>query len=127
MYKVVYPFWDMKDKNKHEYKVGDTFPFDGRKIKQERLEELSSTNNKIGKILIKFEKEILNSDSGINNLDELNPTENEESDSENSNPEDVEKNINLNNEDNDNITVPSSTENSESNSETPDKNVSKKE
>lgn len=57
MYKVVYPFWDKKDKTKHEYAVGDPFPFDGREISQKRLESLTTENNDIGKILIVFEDE----------------------------------------------------------------------
>lgn len=54
MYKVIYKeFYDMKDKTKHVYRKGDIFPFDGRKIPQKRIEELSTESNKIGVPLIK--------------------------------------------------------------------------
>lgn len=54
MYKVIYDkFYDMKDKTKHVYKKGDKFPFDDRKISAKRIEELSTSNNKIGVPLIK--------------------------------------------------------------------------
>ena len=47
---VIKDFTDLQD-NKHVYRVGDKFPRKGR-VKKERLEELSSTNNKRGVILI---------------------------------------------------------------------------
>ena len=54
MYRVVHIFYDMEDKNKHVYMVNDIFPHDGRKISKKRLEELSSTKNKIGEVLIEL-------------------------------------------------------------------------
>ena len=36
----------------HEYKAGDPFPHDGREIQDERLDELSSAENMIGKPVI---------------------------------------------------------------------------
>lgn len=58
-YKVVHRFRDLQD-NDHIYKVGDTYPRKEIKIEDvapERIEELSGTQNKIGEILIKAEKE----------------------------------------------------------------------
>ena len=51
MYKVLVAFTDLQDKNR-TYNVGDTFPRDGFKVSAERLQELSSTNNKRGVALI---------------------------------------------------------------------------
>ena len=58
-YIVVYKaFKDLKDKG-HIYKKGDEYPRNGLKPSKKRIEELSTTNNKIGKILI----EKVNTDS----------------------------------------------------------------
>lgn len=51
MYKVVNYFTDLQDDN-HPYNVGDTFPREGAKATKKRLAELSSTDNKQGKVLI---------------------------------------------------------------------------
>ena len=51
MYKVLVAFTDLQDKNR-TYNVGDRFPRDGFKVSAERLQELSSTNNKRGVALI---------------------------------------------------------------------------
>ena len=85
MYKVVHSFWDMEDKTRHTYKVGDEFPYDGRKIKKQRLDELASKDNKIGEILIYFEEfnsttsNDLNSDNGKES-NELDDNQNENND-----------------------------------------------
>lgn len=50
MYKVIHEFLDLQDGNRY-YGVGDTFPYSGKSKK--RLEELSTSNNKIGVPLIK--------------------------------------------------------------------------
>ncbi|MFL1998356.1 hypothetical protein VYF65_004156 [Lysinibacillus irui] len=50
-YKVIYMFRDLQD-NDHIYKVGDKYPRKGR-VAKARIEELSSTDNKIGVPLIK--------------------------------------------------------------------------
>lgn len=52
MYKVIHEFLDLQD-NSHYYGVGATFPRRGYKATEERLAELASANNKIGKPLIK--------------------------------------------------------------------------
>lgn len=44
-------FKDLRDKG-YIYKKGDEYPRDGLKPSKKRIEELSTTNNKIGKILI---------------------------------------------------------------------------
>ena len=51
MYKVIAYFTDLQDNN-HPYKEGDTFPRKGLEVKEERLAELSGSNNKQGKPLI---------------------------------------------------------------------------
>ncbi|TDL34573.1 hypothetical protein E2R51_02325 [Jeotgalibacillus sp. S-D1] len=53
-YKVAQDFTDLTDD--HVYFSGDKFPRKGR-AKKERIEELSTTNNKIGKVLIVEQKE----------------------------------------------------------------------
>ena len=81
MYRVVHSFFDMEDKNKHVYRVNDIFPHDGRKIAKKRLEELSSTKNKIGEILIELvDENVLNNElTGLENNDENNPNEDNDS------------------------------------------------
>lgn len=55
-YKVIHYFTDLQDFN-HPYKVGDTFPRVGMKVSEARLKELSSSNNKQKKALIKLVEE----------------------------------------------------------------------
>lgn len=60
-HEVIYPFRDLEDKKAtfpdgRVYQVGDKFPATKemeRKVTDERIEELSSNKNKIGKPLIK--------------------------------------------------------------------------
>jgi len=57
-YTVIHPFRDAQDTGKRFpkgrlYAIGDKFPATKRKIADERLEELLSNKNKIGKPLIK--------------------------------------------------------------------------
>ena len=56
MYKVICYFTDLQD-NDYPYYEGDIFPHDGLTVSEERLEELSSNNNKQRKPLIKEVKE----------------------------------------------------------------------
>ena len=51
MYKVIEYFEDGQD-NRHPYSAGDTFPREGVTVSEERLAQLSSTNNRRGKVLI---------------------------------------------------------------------------
>ena len=51
MYKVIKPFYDLKDNN-HVYSVGDTFPRNGVEAGAERVAELSSDKNLQGVPLI---------------------------------------------------------------------------
>lgn len=51
MYKVIHQFLDLQDGSYH-YKVGDTYPRDGKKAVAARVKELSGSENKIGKPLI---------------------------------------------------------------------------
>lgn len=56
-YEVIHDFKDLQDKNK-VYAKGDIFPNPAnKKVKAERIKELSSAENKIGKPLIKEIKE----------------------------------------------------------------------
>jgi len=50
-YKVIRKFKDLQDSN-YIYNVGDTYPRKGKRPKKERIEELLSSNNKVGKPLI---------------------------------------------------------------------------
>lgn len=54
---VVFPFRDLEDTNKtnpkgREYAAGDLYPAVFLDVSDERLKELGSKNNKIGKVLI---------------------------------------------------------------------------
>lgn len=51
MYKVLVRFMDLQDEN-HIYEQGDTFPRNGVKVSAERINELTSCDNKIGCPLI---------------------------------------------------------------------------
>lgn len=53
-YKVIHYFADLQDFN-HVYNVGDSFPRIGMKVSEERLRELSGSNNKQNKPLISWE------------------------------------------------------------------------
>lgn len=52
MYKVIYKFADLED-DSYVYEVGDTYPRKGLNPTDERIGELSGSENKIGKPLIK--------------------------------------------------------------------------
>lgn len=52
MYEVIRYFEDLQDNNR-PYNVGDIFPHDGMTVKEERLRELSGSNNKQRKPLIR--------------------------------------------------------------------------
>lgn len=52
MYEVIKYFTDLQD-NGHAYNVGDVFPRKGVEVKEARLKELASPNNKRGIPLIK--------------------------------------------------------------------------
>lgn len=51
MYKVISFFTDRLD-NHYPYNEGDTFPRDGMEVSEERIAELSGSNNRKGKPLI---------------------------------------------------------------------------
>ena len=50
-YKVIKYFTDIQDGN-HAYHVGDTFPRAGHAVSEDRLKELSTGENRLGKPLI---------------------------------------------------------------------------
>ena len=94
MYRVVHIFYDMEDKNKHVYRVNDIFPHDGRKISKKRLEELASTKNKIGEVLIELvDEDVLNND--------LTDLENDDENTSNEDNDSIEGDENTSDEDND--------------------------
>ena len=51
MYRALVDFSDMQD-NSYSYKAGDVFPRKGFVVKQERIKELLSSENKLGKPVI---------------------------------------------------------------------------
>lgn len=52
-YEVIVAFSDAKDRNK-KYEVGDSYPHPAnKKISQDRLKELLSSNNKLGQPVIR--------------------------------------------------------------------------
>ena len=51
MFKVIKEFRDLQD-NDYIYEVNDIYPHDNREIPVERIEELASKKNKIGRRLI---------------------------------------------------------------------------
>lgn len=58
MYRVVARFADLQDRE-HVYYPGDAFPRDGAEVSEERLRELSTADNRLGKPLIeKVEKKV---------------------------------------------------------------------
>lgn len=54
-YKVICAFTDLQDHN-HVYLVGDKFPYDNKVVSENRIRDLLSKNNKIGKPVIKAEE-----------------------------------------------------------------------
>lgn len=50
-FKVTKDFTDLKDGN-HIYRAGDDYPREGKEVDEERLAELSGTENKRGEALI---------------------------------------------------------------------------
>lgn len=50
-YRVIKYFTDLQD-NRHAYKAGDIFPREGMTVSQDRLDELSSSNNRQHRPLI---------------------------------------------------------------------------
>ena len=56
MYEVIHYFTDLQD-NEYPYNVEDTFPRYGLTVSDKRLKELSGSNNKQHKPLIKFAEE----------------------------------------------------------------------
>ena len=57
MYTVIYEFADMQDDN-YIYRLGDAYPRDGYFSTPERIEELASEQNRIGRALIEEVKEV---------------------------------------------------------------------
>lgn len=65
MYEVIHYFTDLQD-NEYPYNAGDIFPRDGLTVSEERLSELSGSNNRQNKPLIKLvEEELPFSDNDI--------------------------------------------------------------
>ena len=58
MYKVIIEFADTLD-NKHLYHAGDNYPREGCEPKNERISELSTDKNKLGKAVIEVVAEVV--------------------------------------------------------------------
>lgn len=56
-YRVIHPFFDLQDKERHTYKVGDSFPYKGE-VSEERVAELTGNKNKLGKPVIELVEEV---------------------------------------------------------------------
>lgn len=56
-YKVIHPFFDLQDKERRTYKVGDLFPHKGE-VSEERAAELTGNKNKLGKPVIELVEEV---------------------------------------------------------------------
>lgn len=56
-YKVIHPFFDLQDKERHTYTVGDSFPYKGE-VSEERVAELTGNKNKLGKPVIELVEEV---------------------------------------------------------------------
>jgi hypothetical protein len=52
MYEVIKDFVDVQNNN-HLYRVGDSFPYNGADVSEDRCAELASTSNRCGVALIK--------------------------------------------------------------------------
>ena len=71
MYKVIKFFTDLQDNN-HTYNVGDTFPREGLKVSQSRLNELTGPNNKQRKPLIeKVPEKVVKSKKPVEDTSEV--------------------------------------------------------
>lgn len=69
--KVIKYFTDLQDNN-HEYNEGDVFPREGKEVSEERLDELSTKNNRQGVPLIERVQEQINyNDMKISELKEI--------------------------------------------------------
>lgn len=74
MFVVIKPFRDMQDNN-FVYKAGDQFPRDGAEVSEDRLKELSSSDNKIGRPLIMAEKLMAEEEPTVEIMVEVVPDE----------------------------------------------------
>ncbi|MDW4434505.1 Rho termination factor N-terminal domain-containing protein [Staphylococcus saprophyticus] len=69
--KVIKYFTDLQDNN-HEYNEGDVFPREGKEVSEERLDELSTKNNRQGVPLIERVQEQINyNDMKVSELKEI--------------------------------------------------------
>lgn len=67
MYEVIRDFTDLQD-NEYPYSVGDIFPHDGLEVSEERLKELSSSQNLQKRPLIKKAESKRYTKTDINNM-----------------------------------------------------------
>nr|DAM43743.1 MAG TPA: hypothetical protein [Caudoviricetes sp.] len=61
MYKVIRKdgFKDLQDETQHIYEFGNDFPYDGREVKESRLQELATDLNKVNEPCIALESDLL--------------------------------------------------------------------
>lgn len=63
MYRVIKSFEDLQDDN-HKYNVGDVYPYDGKEVRDSRINELSTSKNKRGiPLIVKEERARRNTQS----------------------------------------------------------------
>lgn len=79
-FKVVYRFKDLE--TGHIYNVGDSFPHVG-KVKKSRIDELSSENNKLKKVLIVKVDDSNHKETELETVELIENTEEKEVDLEN--------------------------------------------
>lgn len=79
-FKVVYRFKDLE--TGHIYNVGDSFPLVG-KVKKSRIDELSSENNKLKKVLIVKVDDSNHKETELETVELIENTEEKEVDLEN--------------------------------------------
>lgn len=79
-FKVVYRFKDLE--TGHIYNVGDSFPHVG-KVKKSRIDELSSENNKLKKVLIVKVDDSNQKETELETVELIENTEEKEVDLEN--------------------------------------------
>lgn len=85
MYKVIRYFTDLQD-NEYAYQVGDTYPRKGLSPTDERIAELSGSQNRQGKPLI----EAIPEEPAAESLKAVNIPETEETDVPGENTEEIE-------------------------------------
>ena len=75
MYRVIKFFTDLQD-NDHPYDVGEPFPREGMEVSEERLAELSGSDNKRGEPLIEKHNEAAENSEHVESVEPEKPANN---------------------------------------------------